>query len=133
MAASSLNRDGIEQSIQDYEQLFGKQHVLTLHLRLQLASVYMLEARDKDAETQLTVVLGGFKETRGENDKLTLEVMYHLGVFYLENRKSQRAEMVLRSCVAGRLRALGAEHPATEAAACKLRVAIFCNDKSARN
>lgn len=127
MAANSISRGRIEQSIHDYEQLFGKQHVLTLHLRLQLASVYMLEGRDQDAEAQLKIALAGFEETRGGNDRLTLEAMYHLGVFYLEHQKLQRAELVLRSCLEGRLRILGVAHPATETAACKLRVAVSCN------
>ncbi|OAR01679.1 hypothetical protein LLEC1_02196 [Akanthomyces lecanii] len=130
MTSNSQSRRRIEQSIRDYEQLFGRQHVLTLHLRLQLASVYMLEGRVQDAEGQLNTVLCGFEETRGKNDKLALEAMYHLGIFYLQNQNLKRAERALRSCWEGRLRTLGVEHPATEAAADKLRVAISCNDIS---
>lgn len=120
MAATSLARDQIEQSIQDYEQLFGKQHVLTLHLRFQLAGINALQNRNEDAEQEFSRVLRDFEETRGGDDQLTLETMYHFGAFYLENKKLQQAKTLFRSCFEGRRRTIGAGHPATLHAASKL-------------
>lgn len=127
MAATSIVRDHVEQSIQDYEQLFGEQHVLTLHLRLQLAGINILQHRNQDAEAEFKRVLGGLEETRGDEDKLTLEAMYHLGVFYLGENKLQQAEAVLSRCLQGRLNTLGPQHPATTTVACKLREAGGCH------
>lgn len=120
MALNSITQDILKQSIQDYEQLFGKQHVLTLELHLQLANNYTKQNQCQNAEMELQHVVKELQDTRGKDDQSTLEAMYYLGAFYFENKQPEQAKQLFQNCLQGRRRTLGEQHSATLAVASKL-------------
>lgn len=99
--------------LQRYEEILGREHVLTLKTMGHLGMVYMNQGNLTEAEGMIKRALEGFSKTLSPKHELILRTAGNLGMAYKKQNKLREAEHLYEQVLQEMEETLGPKHDST--------------------